>query len=86
MCGKDRKRSVKSEERRKRLFTWKVRKRFRSGGTSVWATELIEEGLGWRARRSIFRETYPSRSLVKKWSRVVHVRVSLGFGVWIGFY
>ena len=86
MCGKDRKRSVKSEERRERLITWKVRRRFRSGGTSVGATELIEEGLGWRARRSIFRETYSSRSSVKKLSGVVHVSVSLGFRVWIGFY
>ena len=50
------------------------------------STELIEEGLGWRARRSIFRETYPTRSPVKKWSRLVNVRVSLGFRVWIGFF
>ena len=55
MCGKDRKRFVKSEESRERLCTWKVRRRFRSRRTLVEATELIEKGLGWRARRSFFQ-------------------------------
>ena len=50
------------------------------------ATEGIEKGLKWRARRSFCWETYPGPSPVKKWLEVVHVRVSLGFRIWVGFY
>ena len=50
------------------------------------ATELIKKGIEWRARRFFCWETYPGPSLVKNWLGVVHVRVSLGFRVWVGFY